>query len=145
MCFNFGVTARPVAVSHVCAVPYHVVSPIKALSGLNRMSTHCVSDNCQRSRRSSQLYARTSREVDWSAMPVTVISREGKQRSEKITQILGFHGLTRVEVESASAGDIVAFAGIAEPTHRDSRAKQRRTLKRCCGCRARVAHWRRPR
>jgi GTP-binding protein len=48
-------------------------------------------------------------------MAVTVVSREGKQRSERITQILGFHGLTRVEVESASAGDIVAFAGIAEP------------------------------
>jgi GTP-binding protein len=53
-------------------------------------------------------------------MTVTVISREGKQRSEKITQILGFHGLTRVEVESAGAGDIVAFAGIAEPKVSDT-------------------------
>ena len=53
-------------------------------------------------------------------MTVTVINREGKQRSEKITQILGFHGLTRVEVESASAGDIVAFAGIAEPKVSDT-------------------------
>ncbi len=51
---------------------------------------------------------------------VTVINREGKQRSEKITQILGFHGLTRVEVESASAGDIVAFAGIPEPKVSDT-------------------------
>jgi GTP-binding protein len=48
-------------------------------------------------------------------MTVTVVSREGEQRAEKITQILGFHGLTRIEVESAGAGDIVAFAGIAEP------------------------------
>jgi GTP-binding protein len=53
-------------------------------------------------------------------MAVTVVNREGKQRSEKITQILGFHGLTRVEVESASAGDIVAFAGIAEPKVSDT-------------------------
>jgi GTP-binding protein len=53
-------------------------------------------------------------------MTVTVINREGKQRPEKITQILGFHGLTRVEVESASAGDIVAFAGIAEPKVSDT-------------------------
>ncbi len=53
-------------------------------------------------------------------MAVTVVSREGKQRSEKITQILGFHGLTRVEVESAGAGDIVAFAGIAEPKVSDT-------------------------
>ncbi len=34
-------------------------------------------------------------------MPVTVVSRDGTQRSERISQILGFHGLTRVEVESA--------------------------------------------
>ena len=53
-------------------------------------------------------------------MAVTVVNREGKQRTERITQILGFHGLTRVEVESASAGDIVAFAGIAEPKVSDT-------------------------
>ena len=40
--------------------------------------------------------------------------------SERITQILGFHGLTRVEVAPASAGDIVAFAGIAEPKVSDT-------------------------
>ena len=51
---------------------------------------------------------------------VTVVARDGKQRNEKITQILGFHGLTRVEVESAGAGDIVAFAGIAEPKVSDT-------------------------
>ncbi|MGO9512138.1 MAG: translational GTPase TypA [Steroidobacteraceae bacterium] len=48
-------------------------------------------------------------------MAVTVVGRDGSQRAERITQILGFHGLTRVEVESAGAGDIVAFAGIAQP------------------------------
>jgi GTP-binding protein len=48
-------------------------------------------------------------------MTVTVVGRDGSQRSEKISQILGFHGLTRVEIESAGAGDIVAFAGIPEP------------------------------
>ena len=53
-------------------------------------------------------------------MAVTVVSREGQQRTEKITQILGFHGLTRIEVESAGAGDIVAFAGIAEPKVSDT-------------------------
>jgi GTP-binding protein len=53
-------------------------------------------------------------------MNVTVVSREGEQRTERITQILGFHGLTRVEVESAGAGDIVAFAGIAEPKVSDT-------------------------
>ncbi len=53
-------------------------------------------------------------------MAVTVVNREGKQRSERITQILGFHGLTRVEVDSAAAGDIVAFAGIPEPKVSDT-------------------------
>jgi len=51
---------------------------------------------------------------------VVVIDREGRQRNERISQILGFHGLTRVEVEQASAGDIVAFAGIAEPKVSDT-------------------------
>ncbi len=37
-------------------------------------------------------------------MAVTVVDREGRQRPERITQVLGFHGLTRVEVESACAG-----------------------------------------
>ncbi len=53
-------------------------------------------------------------------MNVTVINREGKTRSEKITQVLGFHGLSRVEVEEAYAGDIVAFAGISEPKVSDT-------------------------
>ena len=53
-------------------------------------------------------------------MSVTVVDREGKQRSERITQVLGFHGLTRIEVDSAGAGDIVAFAGIAEPKVSDT-------------------------
>jgi len=53
-------------------------------------------------------------------MAVTVVGRDGGQRSERITQILGFHGLTRVEIESAGAGDIVAFAGIAEPKVSDT-------------------------
>lgn len=45
-------------------------------------------------------------------MPVTVIDREGKNRSGKILQILGFLGLKRHEIESAEAGDIVAITGI---------------------------------
>jgi len=53
-------------------------------------------------------------------MAVTVVSRDGSQRAERISQILGFHGLSRIEVESAAAGDIVAFAGIAEPKVSDT-------------------------
>jgi len=45
-------------------------------------------------------------------MPVTVVDREGKTRSGKIMQILGFLGLSRYEVEEAGAGDIIAISGI---------------------------------
>jgi len=43
---------------------------------------------------------------------VKVIDRDGDVRNGKIQQVLGFHGLERVQVESASAGDIVAITGI---------------------------------
>ena len=43
---------------------------------------------------------------------VTLISREGKERKGKILQVMGYQGLERVEVETASAGDIVCITGI---------------------------------
>jgi GTP-binding protein len=43
---------------------------------------------------------------------VTVIDPSGAPRRARVLQILGFHGLDRVEVEAASAGEIVAFTGI---------------------------------
>jgi GTP-binding protein len=45
---------------------------------------------------------------------VTVIDVEGNKRSARILQILGFHGLERVEVPEAQAGDIIAFTGVAD-------------------------------
>jgi GTP-binding protein len=44
--------------------------------------------------------------------PITILDTEGKQRQARILQILGFHGLERVEMEQANAGDIIAFTGI---------------------------------
>ncbi|RFF32004.1 translational GTPase TypA [Wenzhouxiangella sediminis] len=43
---------------------------------------------------------------------VTVVDREGKTRSGKVLQVLGFKGLKKEEVEEASAGDIIAISGI---------------------------------
>jgi len=55
-----------------------------------------------------------------SNSPVTVVSRSGARRQGRILQILGFHGLKRVEVPEARAGDIIAFTGIEEPKISDT-------------------------
>ena len=44
--------------------------------------------------------------------PLTVVRRCGEQRSARILQMFGFHGLERVEVPEAEAGDIIAFTGV---------------------------------
>ena len=44
--------------------------------------------------------------------PVVIVGREGAARSGRVLQIFGFHGLNKVEVNRASAGDIVAVTGI---------------------------------
>jgi len=46
--------------------------------------------------------------------PVKVVDREGKVRNGKILKIMGHMGLERVEVQEATAGDIVCITGIEE-------------------------------
>ena len=43
---------------------------------------------------------------------VTVVDKEGKTRNGRILKIMGYHGLDRVDVEEASAGDIICVTGI---------------------------------
>lgn len=43
---------------------------------------------------------------------VTIVDTEGKTRQGKILQILGFHGLEKIEWQEAEAGQIIAFSGI---------------------------------
>ncbi|MEC4749409.1 translational GTPase TypA [Methylomicrobium sp. Wu6] len=45
-------------------------------------------------------------------MQLTIVNREGVERKGRILQVFGFHGLERVEVPEANAGDIIAFTGI---------------------------------
>ncbi len=47
-----------------------------------------------------------------SKSAVTVIDRHGGSRSGRVLQIFGFHGMNKVEVECAGAGDIVAVTGV---------------------------------
>ena len=44
--------------------------------------------------------------------PVSVVEPDGKSRRARVLELYGFHGLNRLKVESASAGDIVVFSGI---------------------------------
>lgn len=44
--------------------------------------------------------------------PVTVVDVEGKVRNGRVLKVMGFMGLQREEVESAQAGDIIAFTGL---------------------------------
>lgn len=45
-------------------------------------------------------------------MPLVIVNREGVERKGRMLQVFGFHGLDRVEVPEARAGDIIAFTGI---------------------------------
>ena len=45
-------------------------------------------------------------------MPLTLVDHEGNTRSGRMLKLYGFDGLERVEVETAQAGDIIAFCGI---------------------------------
>lgn len=44
--------------------------------------------------------------------PVVVVDKDGKTRNGRILKIMGYHGLERIDVETAQAGDIVCVTGI---------------------------------
>lgn len=44
--------------------------------------------------------------------PVTVVDKDGKTRNGRILKIMGYHGLERVDIEDASAGDIICITGL---------------------------------
>ncbi len=45
---------------------------------------------------------------------VAVVDRNGDKRNAKVLEVKGFHGLQRIPVDQASAGDIVCISGISE-------------------------------
>ncbi|MBN2647689.1 MAG: translational GTPase TypA [Thiotrichales bacterium] len=46
-----------------------------------------------------------------AGMAVTIVDANGQTRRGKIAELLGYHGLDRINVDQAQAGDIVAFTG----------------------------------
>src|SRR5574344_2024972 len=57
---------------------------------------------------------RVKRGVAKANQAVTIIDRDGKTRTGKIGQGLGYLGLRRTQVEEAEAGDIIAVTGLGE-------------------------------
>ena len=55
---------------------------------------------------------RISRGTVKAGINVTVVNNEGEETKARILQVMGYNGLERVVVESASAGDIVSVSGI---------------------------------
>ena len=45
---------------------------------------------------------------------IRIIGADGKIRDGRMMQLFGFHGLERIETETATAGDIIVFSGIEE-------------------------------
>jgi GTP-binding protein len=48
------------------------------------------------------------------------VTQDGKQSAVRLTKIMGFHGMERIDVDEALAGDILALAGAGEVTVGDS-------------------------
>jgi GTP-binding protein len=55
-----------------------------------------------------------------TSQQVAIIGADGKIRKSRVNQVLGYMGLARNEVTSASAGDIVAVVGIDKPMISDT-------------------------
>jgi GTP-binding protein len=55
---------------------------------------------------------RIARGVARSNTGISLVRRDGTVENARLMQIYGFHGLERIEVDEAGAGDIVVFSGI---------------------------------
>ena len=69
---------------------------------------------------------RVSRGVVRAGASVTVVSSDGSKRNGTIGELFGFHGLERVPVDEAGAGDIVVFSGIDDLKISDTIASRER-------------------
>ncbi|MEX2644247.1 MAG: translational GTPase TypA [Acetobacterales bacterium] len=96
----------------------HVPAPTVQQGGPFRMLATTLESNAFLGR---VLTGRIESGVARRNMTVKALSRDGGVIEERrITQLLAFRGLERVQVDQAEAGDIVAIAGLADATVADT-------------------------
>ncbi|MDP2671450.1 MAG: translational GTPase TypA [bacterium] len=93
------------------AILQHIPAPGgEADKPLQMLITTIVGDNFKGRIATARIYNGRVR----AGQEVTHINRLGEMKKARLTALIGFSGLDRVEIDSAQAGDIVAFAGIAD-------------------------------
>lgn len=93
------------------AIMEHVPAPVvDSTKPLQMLVTTLSSDNFKGRTATGRVYNGTIS----AGQNITYINRKGEQKPYRITSLMTFSGLGRVEVEKAEAGDIVAVAGIPD-------------------------------
>ncbi len=93
------------------AILEHIPAPMgKANKPLQMLVTTIVGDNFKGRIATGRIYNGQLK----AGQEITHINRIGEMRKYRLTSLIGFAGLERNEIPEASAGDIVAIAGIAD-------------------------------
>ncbi|MBI2416056.1 MAG: translational GTPase TypA [Candidatus Kerfeldbacteria bacterium] len=95
------------------AIIQHVPAPTgDASQPLQLLASNITADNFKGRVATGRIYNGTIQ----AGQTVTHINRQGVQKNYRLVSLMTFHGLQRIEADQASAGDIVAVAGIPDIT-----------------------------
>jgi len=95
------------------AIVQHIPSPIAdSTKPLQMLVTSITADNFKGRIAIGRIYNGSIK----ANQEVTQINRQGISKKYKLTSLMTFSGLGKIEAESAGAGDIVAIAGIPDAT-----------------------------
>jgi GTP-binding protein len=97
-------------INHLPAPEKPAEPPAGEEAPLQMLTVNLANDNYKGKIAIGRIYSGTLKK----AMTVAHITRSGEIKKEEISSVMVFDGLSRVEVESASAGEIVAIAGIPD-------------------------------